>query len=78
MLSTGFGLVVSWNGQSTVEIELDKRLAQKSTCGICGNFNGDPDDDWTIGPACPNSGQQVLAFSTFENYVITERSHKQA
>lgn len=23
-------------------------------CGLCGDYNGNPDDDWTTGPYCHN------------------------
>jgi hypothetical protein len=29
------------------------------TCGICGNYNNDPNDDPTVGPACITEGNVV-------------------
>ncbi|XP_033095406.1 IgGFc-binding protein-like, partial [Anneissia japonica] len=41
---TLFGLVVRWDGKHAVEIQLPYKY-QNSTCGLCGNYNGDPEDD---------------------------------
>ena len=40
----GFGTSIRWNGDSALEIELDSSLAGK-TCGLCGNFDGDMEND---------------------------------
>lgn len=28
-------------------------------CGLCGNYNSNPGDDWTLGPACAGQGTIV-------------------
>ncbi|VDK70535.1 unnamed protein product [Litomosoides sigmodontis] len=38
------GLKVIWDGHSFVKIVLTKRH-QSKVCGLCGNFNGNPNDD---------------------------------
>lgn len=35
---------------------------QSSVCGLCGDYNGNPNNDFTIGESCPHLypvGQQV-------------------
>lgn len=45
IVSTDFGLVVSFNGQYDVDISLPIAYQDK-TCGLCGNFNDDVSDDF--------------------------------
>ncbi|CAL4137288.1 unnamed protein product, partial [Meganyctiphanes norvegica] len=45
-VSTPIGLRILWDGTSYVEVEVPLSM-KKKTCGLCGNFNGDPDDDLT-------------------------------
>ena len=49
---------ITWTGKTKVEVVVPSTL-KKELCGLCGNYNNDPDDDWTIGQACENSGQVV-------------------
>ncbi|CAB3976950.1 BMP-binding endothelial regulator -like [Paramuricea clavata] len=44
-VTTGIGVQVIWDGDSYTEVHVPKRY-QNKTCGFCGNFNGDPDDDF--------------------------------
>ena len=39
-----------WDGTSVAKVELQDSM-KNEVCGICGNFNGDPDDDWVVGPS---------------------------
>ena len=55
MVTTEFGLEVKWNGKTKVQILLPANY-KENTCGICGNFDGDPDNDFAVGPACPAQG----------------------
>ena len=45
VLRTNFTLEVYWDGGSTVNVYLDGSFFNM-TCGLCGNFNGDPNDDF--------------------------------
>ncbi|KHN88996.1 BMP-binding endothelial regulator protein [Toxocara canis] len=38
------GVRVIWDGESFAEVVLSKKH-QSKVCGLCGNFNGNPDDD---------------------------------
>ena len=40
------GLTIHWDGHSSLYIKLPPLYANK-TCGLCGNFNGNPEDDFT-------------------------------
>nr|XP_015224275.1 PREDICTED: alpha-tectorin-like [Lepisosteus oculatus] len=44
-VSVDFGLTVSYDGNSVVSITLPPRFRGR-TCGLCGNFNGQPADDF--------------------------------
>ena len=44
-VTTGIGVEVVWDGDSYTEVHVPKRY-QNKTCGFCGNFNGNPDDDF--------------------------------
>ncbi|KAM9425858.1 IgGFc-binding protein-like [Pholidichthys leucotaenia] len=44
-VSTDFGLSVTYNGFSTVFISVPS-VYRGQTCGLCGNFNGNPNDDF--------------------------------
>ena len=52
---TKFGLEVKWTGESKIEIVAPPSW-KNATCGLCGNFNDYPTDDWTVGPGCPDNG----------------------
>ncbi|XP_026018809.1 alpha-tectorin-like [Astatotilapia calliptera] len=43
--STNFGLSVTYNGYSAVFISVPPNYREK-ICGLCGNFNGNPNDDF--------------------------------
>ncbi|XP_049916762.1 alpha-tectorin-like [Epinephelus moara] len=44
-VSTDFGLTVTYDGWSTVSITVPPSYSGK-TCGLCGNFNGNPNDEF--------------------------------
>uniref|UniRef100_A0A8C6T0V2 VWFD domain-containing protein n=1 Tax=Neogobius melanostomus TaxID=47308 RepID=A0A8C6T0V2_9GOBI len=45
VVSTDFGLEVSYDTHHYVKIQVPPSY-QGATCGLCGNFNNDPDDDF--------------------------------
>ncbi|XP_067399057.1 IgGFc-binding protein-like [Emydura macquarii macquarii] len=59
VLQTNFGLQVRYNSDWAVIVTLSSNYLG-STCGLCGNFNGDPDDETML----PNSTEasSVLAW----------------
>jgi len=67
-LKTIQGLEMAWDGKDVVEVYVPINSVNQ-TCGICGNFNQDMDDDWTIGPACPAKEGQVT-----DNYDLFGKS----
>lgn len=46
LIETDFGLTVRYDWNSRLFVSLTKSYAGK-TCGLCGNFNGNPNDDFT-------------------------------
>lgn len=44
---TKIGLEVLWDGDSYIEVHVPKRF-KAQTCGLCGNFNGNSADDFTL------------------------------
>uniref|UniRef100_A0A3Q1J492 VWFD domain-containing protein n=1 Tax=Anabas testudineus TaxID=64144 RepID=A0A3Q1J492_ANATE len=45
VVNTDFGLSVTYDGWSTVSISVPSTYSGK-ICGLCGNFNGNPNDDF--------------------------------
>ncbi|XP_038059591.1 IgGFc-binding protein-like [Patiria miniata] len=45
MLATPFGLSIRWDGSRTAEISLPYHYGNR-TCGLCGNFDGNPDNEF--------------------------------
>ncbi|KAF6030812.1 BMPER [Bugula neritina] len=45
VVEASFGLKVIWNTESYLELHLSAAFKGK-TCGMCGNFNGQPSDDF--------------------------------
>ncbi|XP_051274645.1 IgGFc-binding protein-like [Dicentrarchus labrax] len=46
-ISANFGLIVKYNGLYELTISVPSSYRGK-TCGLCGNFNGNPDDEFRI------------------------------
>lgn len=46
VIETDFGLTVRYDWEHYLVVTLSDRYAGK-TCGLCGNFNGNPNDDFT-------------------------------
>ncbi|KAL8612973.1 hypothetical protein ACOMHN_001056 [Nucella lapillus] len=64
---TEMGLEVIWDGDNEVTVFAPTNYRAK-TCGLCGNFNRNPDDDWMVGPACPRlAGQTTTREPLFGN-----------
>ena len=61
VLKAAFGLEVHWDGDSTINIYLEETYANM-TCGLCGNFNDDVNDDFTNPDGVIVSGQFLLLF----------------
>ncbi|XP_039862472.1 alpha-tectorin-like isoform X6 [Simochromis diagramma] len=61
VVSTDFGLVVSYDTNHYVQISLTYTY-QNTTCGLCGNFNNQPQDDFRT-----RQGQLVSSDVVFAN-----------
>ena len=57
-LKTDLGVEVRWSGTTKVEVLVNQE-SKSHLCGLCGNYNNDPSDDWIVGPECPEQGQVV-------------------
>lgn len=55
------GLTIQWDGHSSVYVHMSEEYRGK-TCGLCGNYNSDPTDDFTT-----LAGSQVTNVNTFGN-----------
>ena len=67
-LKTDIGFEVFWDGKTKVEIVISTQY-KNSTCGLCGDYDGIPEDDWTVGPQCPESAElpgEVVSLSAHE------------
>lgn len=65
------GVQVNWDGFQAVEIQLTKSF-QNQTCGLCGDYNQNPDDDWRLGPECDVTGEivSILYMIAWENLIV--------
>ena len=41
-------------------------------CGLCGDYNGNLEDDWIAGPACPDDKGQVVSQNIIYTVVPTK------
>ena len=46
LLTSDFGLVVRWNGANNAQVDIPFTYWNK-TCGLCGTFDDDPNNDFT-------------------------------
>ena len=55
---------ITYDGVSTVRVRIPEDL-KSSLCGICGNANGNSNDDWVVGPStlCMNNWPGATAGS---------------
>lgn len=60
-VNTNSGVSVLWDGSSYVEVSVPGTYARK-TCGLCGNFNGYPQDDLRT-----RAGQLASSVAVFGN-----------
>lgn len=65
------GVQVNWDGFQAVEIQLTKSF-QNQTCGLCGDYNQNPNDDWRLGPECDVTGEivSILYMIAWENLIV--------
>lgn len=62
VLVHGFsGLTVLWDGQDSIYIHLTSKN-MNTTCGLCGNYNGAPEDDFVT-----LNGQRTSSVAQFGN-----------
>lgn len=73
---TSLGVRVNWDGDHAVEVMLPDSYFG-STCGLCGNYNLQPEDDWKIGDYCPTAGEYTNNPNIFGNsFVVSEYKEK--
>lgn len=41
-----------------------RELYKSQLCGLCGNYDDNPDDDWRTGPGCADAGPGLLVRKT--------------
>lgn len=67
---TDIGVQVLWDGDSFIEVHVPKRY-HSNTCGLCGNFNGNPNDDLEL-----KNGQITTSVHKFaESWAIGRQRH---
>ncbi|XP_033646303.1 IgGFc-binding protein-like isoform X2 [Asterias rubens] len=64
VLTTNFGLVIVWDGKFFVDITLPLSYGG-TTCGLCGNFNEDPEDDF---------GEHNNAYEFAEDWITNDET----
>ncbi|XP_060071909.1 uncharacterized protein LOC132551782 [Ylistrum balloti] len=71
---TSIGVRVNWDGSKAVEVMVPQSYLG-STCGLCGNYNMNPHDDWKTGDRC--TGDITNNPNIFGNsYVVPEYKDK--
>ncbi|XP_071946555.1 IgGFc-binding protein-like isoform X2 [Antedon mediterranea] len=66
ILMTNFNLVLRWDGFQSVEVLLDDRLTG-TVCGLCGNFDDNPDNDYRM----PNGELTPYTNVFAESWIVT-------
>lgn len=61
VIETSFGLTIRYDWDHNLVVSLSDSYASK-TCGLCGNFNGNPNDDFAT-PSGVQAGE-VVAFGS--------------
>ncbi len=51
-----------------MKITVDDTMKGK-LCGLCGDFNGNANDDWRIGPHCSSHGEGEVVNMRFYLYL---------
>ncbi|XP_071757273.2 alpha-tectorin [Centroberyx gerrardi] len=72
-VNADFGLSVSYDGWSTVSISVPSNYSGE-TCGLCGNFNGNPNDDFITpsGAMVTSPTQFGTAWKVADNYTCSD------
>lgn len=48
-MDTAFGIKIEWDRVFSMRVSLDPATASE-ICGMCGSCDGNPYNDWSIGP----------------------------
>ena len=59
-VDTDFGVLVQWDRTFSVRVNINPDIGNE-VCGMCGSCDGEPDNDWIIGP---NTDQCTYRLST--------------
>lgn len=62
VIDSGPDIQIRYNGFNVIKITIGERL-QNKVCGLCGNFNGDPADDYATLRGKPVVSSVLLAQS---------------
>lgn len=62
MLSTTFGLQVTYDGGNDAQIQISTDWKDK-VCGLCGNFDGDESNDFML-----SDGTQVIRITKSQTW----------
>ena len=69
-LRTSFGLSISFDGRWTAKVQLSGNYMGQ-TCGICGNFNQEKNDDFVM-----RNGTSVAHVTKAQAYFMIGNSYK--
>uniref|UniRef100_H2RJX0 Fc gamma binding protein n=1 Tax=Takifugu rubripes TaxID=31033 RepID=H2RJX0_TAKRU len=73
LIQTDFGLTVRYDWNNRLLVSLTDSYAGK-TCGLCGNFNGNPNDDFTT-PSGTQANGAVAFGSSWKVQGMGEKAH---
>ena len=68
---TDIGIQVNWNGRNKVTV-FARGSWEGQLCGLCGDYNGNLEDDWVAGPSCPDDKGQVVSQNIIYTVVPTK------
>jgi von Willebrand factor type D domain len=69
---TNFGLVVQFDGQWQLSVSIPKTVYRGAVSGLCGNNDGNSDNDWTTSLGVHVSGQPLADNLLGDSFIVPD------